>query len=185
MVNCNVNYLHCTSVAFSICLAIYSLCFVFLLPFVVGIPLSITSLVFSLRFWDRGSKQTFGLSFASYVMIWHPCGPRVFLHFALSWVCWELWHLRSDIAKLDMSLGNRALPALKIARNSRWLKLLWTYFWQEYTGQKILCTGQRWITSYHSTWRDALILCLDSLRRNGGGETCSLTKLYWEKHTVY
>lgn len=109
MVNCTVNYLHYTYMAFSICLAIYSLCFVFLLPFVVGIPLSIASLVFSLRFWDRGSKQTFGLSFASYVMIWHSCGPRVFLHFALSWVCWELWHLRSDIAKLDKSVGNRAL----------------------------------------------------------------------------
>lgn len=185
MVNCNVNYLPYTYVAFSIRLAICSLCFVCLLPFVVGISLSIASLVFSLRFWDLGSKQTFGLSFASCVMIWHSCGPKVFLHFALWWVCWELWHLRSDIAKLDMSVGNRALPALESARNSRWLRLLWTYFWQEYTGWKILWTGQHWITSYHSTWRDALILCLDSLGRNGGGGTFSLTKLYWGKHTVY
>lgn len=141
--------------------------------------------VFSLRFRDLVGKQNSVLSFGSCVIKWHLCGPRVFLHFALSWVCWELWHLRSDIAKLDMSVGNRALPALNIAKNSRWLKLLWTYFWQEYTGQKILWTGQHWITSYHRTWRDALVLCLDSLRRSGGAGTCILTKLYWEKLTVY
>lgn len=42
--NCKVNYLQYTYVAFSICLAIYSLLFVDLMPFVVGLPFSMVIL---------------------------------------------------------------------------------------------------------------------------------------------
>lgn len=123
---------------------------------------------FSLRFRDPLGRPNFRFVF---IRTLHdqmpPLGvPGVLLHFTLWRVCHELWHLSSDFAKLDLSVGKSTLPTLKIDGNMRWLKLSWAFFWQEYIGQEILRRAQHWITSYHSAWLVALILQLDSLRRN-------------------
>lgn len=70
------------------------------------------------------------------------------------------------LCKIGLVNRKKYSPHLKDWQEPEMAEAVLDFFWQEYIGQEILWRVQHWITSYHSTWLAALILQLESLRRN-------------------